>query len=100
MSLTSATPPPPCSWPRPSGVWNCSACPAPHDSSRQSREDQGFSRADFALDWDDESALLRLRLHHARQQGGPGHLRVQELRLRLRGERRLERGPEYLAPVP
>ncbi|MDX3234064.1 transposase, partial [Streptomyces sp. ME19-01-6] len=31
--------------------------PAPHDSSRQSREDQGFSRADFTIDWDDESAV-------------------------------------------
>ncbi|MCX4793468.1 IS1182 family transposase [Streptomyces sp. NBC_01242] len=30
--------------------------PAPHDSSRQSREDQGFSRADFTIDWDNESA--------------------------------------------
>lgn len=31
--------------------------PAPHDSSRQSREDQGFSRADFTIGWDDESAV-------------------------------------------
>ncbi|WAZ19077.1 IS1182 family transposase [Streptomyces cinnabarinus] len=31
--------------------------PAPHDSSRQSREDQGFSRAGFTIDWDDESAV-------------------------------------------
>lgn len=31
--------------------------PAPHDSSRQSREDQGFSRADFAINWDNESAI-------------------------------------------
>lgn len=31
--------------------------PAPHDGSRQSREDQGFSRADFTIDWDNESAV-------------------------------------------
>ncbi|MGW3691023.1 transposase [Streptomyces sp. NPDC005125] len=31
--------------------------PAPHDSSRQSREDQGFSRVDFTIDWEDESAV-------------------------------------------
>lgn len=31
--------------------------PAPHDSSRQSREDQGSSRADFTIDWDNESAI-------------------------------------------
>ncbi|WP_149825482.1 transposase [Streptomyces tailanensis] len=31
--------------------------PAPHDSSRQSRQDQGFSRTDFTIDWGTESAV-------------------------------------------
>ncbi|MFE0677780.1 transposase [Streptomyces sp. NPDC058867] len=45
-----------CSWPRPRGGRELLG-PAPHDSSRQSREDQGFSRADFSIDWSRESAV-------------------------------------------
>ena len=45
-------------------------------------------------------AMLSLRLHHPRQQREPGTVRMQEPRLRLDGERRLERSEEHLAPVP
>ncbi|MGW3691983.1 IS1182 family transposase [Streptomyces sp. NPDC005125] len=31
--------------------------PAPHDGSPQSRQNQGFSRVDFTIDWEDESAV-------------------------------------------
>jgi len=31
--------------------------PAPHDSSPQSRPNQGFSRADFTIGWEDKSAI-------------------------------------------
>src|SRR4051794_31549873 len=30
--------------------------PAPHDSSLQARQNQGFSRADFTIDWDTQTA--------------------------------------------
>ncbi|MFD5515408.1 transposase [Streptomyces sp. NPDC127066] len=32
---------------------------APHDSSRQSRQDQGFSRADFTIDWEEALEAVR-----------------------------------------
>ncbi|MFI7632751.1 transposase [Nonomuraea sp. NPDC049400] len=31
--------------------------PAPHDSSRQSRQNQGFSRGDFTIDFDERTAV-------------------------------------------
>lgn len=30
--------------------------PAPHDSSLQSRQNQGFARGEFTIDWDTKSA--------------------------------------------
>lgn len=45
-------------------------------------------------------AMLSLRLHHPRQQREPGTVRMQEPRVRLDGERRLERSQEHLAAVP
>ena len=45
-------------------------------------------------------ALLRVWLHHTRKPRGPGHVRAQEPRLRMVRQRRPQRSPEHLAPVP